>query len=93
MIASEREFLKVYEQIERLWDSNRRARAEDRPIDQVERAVFAELMQIGFHVLKAFVDSAGDGNLGETLDIPAPAESRACEPDGRRRFSRQDLQA
>lgn len=81
MIASEREFLKVYEQIERLWDSIRRARAEDRPIDQVERAVFAELMQIGFHVLKAFVDSAGDGNLGETLDIPAPAESRAREPD------------
>lgn len=81
MIASEREFLKVYEQIERLWDSIRRARAEDRPIDQVERAVFAELMQIGFHVLKAFVDSAGDGNLGETLDVPAPAESRAREPD------------
>ena len=71
MIACEREFLKIHEGIERLWESVCRARADGWRIDEVERAVFAELMQMGLHVMKAFVDGAGDGDLGETLEVPA----------------------
>ena len=83
MIACEREFLKVQERIERLWESVCRAREDGRRIDEVERAVFAELMQMGWHVMKAFVETAGDGDLGETLEVPARSSPR------RRDLSRQ----
>lgn len=81
MIACEREFLKVQERIERLWESVCRAREDGRRIDEVERAVFAELMQMGWHVMKAFVETAGDGDLGETLEVPAASADPPPEPD------------
>jgi hypothetical protein len=84
MIASEREFLKAHEQVEQLVENVRRARQKGRRIDEVERTVFAELLRVGFHLMSAFVGSAGDGDVGETIDVPAIPESPSAPPDEER---------
>lgn len=89
MIASEREFLKAHEQLEELIESVRQAGREGRRMDEVERTIFGELLRMGWHLLQAFVGSAGDGDVGETLAVPATevsinsatAESAACPPE------------
>lgn len=77
MIAYEQEFLKAHEQVDQLIEAVRQAGQDGRRIDEVERTVFAELLQVGFHLLSAYVKSAGDGDLGETVDVPATTESAA----------------
>lgn len=74
MIACEREFLKAYGKLDELIENVRRAGKEGQRIDDVERTLFAELLAMGFHLISAFVASAGDGDVGETLDVPAVAE-------------------
>lgn len=81
MIACEREFLKAHEQVEQLVENVRRARREGRRIDEVERTVFGELLQVGFHLMSAFVASAGDGDVGETMDVPVVPEGASTLPD------------
>jgi hypothetical protein len=71
MIAREREFLKAHERFEHLIEMVRRAGEERRRIDEVERELFAELLGMGFELLKVFVAAAGNGDVGETLDVPA----------------------
>ena len=51
-------------------------------IDEVERMIFAELLQVGLHLLSAFVASAGDGDLGETIELPAVPETPSSPQDG-----------
>jgi hypothetical protein len=75
MIAHEREFLKAHKQIEQLIENVRRAGEDRQRIDEVERMIFAELLQVGLHLLSAFVASAGDGDLGETIELPAASET------------------
>jgi hypothetical protein len=70
MIACEQEFLKAHKQFEQLVESVRQAGKDGQRIDEVERTVFTELLRMGLHLLKAFVGSAGDGDLGKTLDVP-----------------------
>src|ERR1700731_2915266 len=74
MIACEREFLKAYRKVEQLVESVRRARSEGRRIDEVERTVFAELLALGRHLITAYVASAGDGNVGESVAVPTVVE-------------------
>src|SRR5271169_6717546 len=74
MIACEREFLKVHGICDQLVESVRRAGQEGRRIDEVECMVFAELMAMGRHLMSAHVASAGDGDEGQTIDVPAVAE-------------------
>lgn len=93
MIAHESEFLKSREKVEELIEKVRLARREGRRIDEVERTVFAELLQVGFHLLSAFVKSAGDGDVGETLEIGAVAvEHASCESGGERPVETRTLQ-
>lgn len=73
MIAYEREFLKAHKQIEQLIERVRQAGEDGRRIDEVERTIFTELLQVGFHLLSAFIGNAGDGDLGKTVDVPATA--------------------
>jgi hypothetical protein len=76
MITTEREFLKCHERLEQLVESVRQSGADGRRIDEVERMVFAELLQMGFLLLEAFVKDAGDGDVGETMTVPAiPADA------------------
>ena len=71
MIAYEREFLKAHEQVERLIEKVQQAANEGRRIDEVERTIFTDLLKMGFHLLSAFVENAGDGDMGETIDFRA----------------------
>ena len=81
MIACEREFLKVHGICEQLVESVRRAGQEGRRIDDVERMVFAEVLAMGRHLMTAHVASAGDGDEGQTIDVPAVAEETGAMPD------------
>src|SRR6476620_3021342 len=51
---------------------------QHQPIDQVEEAVFRELLVIGRWMLRAFLDFAGPGDVGPTLTVSADSGS---EPD------------
>jgi hypothetical protein len=81
MIACEREFLKAHEQFEWLVENVKQAGREGRRIDEVERTVFAGLLSVGFELIKVFVAEAGDGDVGETLDVPAASESPPAGPN------------
>lgn len=81
MITSEREFLKCHERLEQLIETVRQSGKDGRRIDEVERELFTQLLQLGFELLSAFVRSAGDGDVGETLFLPAreePSDSSAA---------------
>jgi hypothetical protein len=75
MITNEREFLKCHERLEQLIELVRQFGEERRRIDEFERMVFAELLQMGFLLLEAFVKGAGDGDVGETMAVPAVPEN------------------
>ena len=81
MIACEREFLKAHGRLEQLVESVRRFGQERRRIDEVERTVFADLLALGRHLITAYVAAAGDGNAGETVDVPTVAEETGAMPD------------
>lgn len=80
MIAFEREFLKAHEQVDQLINKVRQAGRDGCRIDEVEKTIFAELLRVGFHLMSAFVGSAGDGDLGETVDVPAASGNSASPP-------------
>ena len=52
--------------VERLRD----AAEGQQPIHQVEEIIFRDLLAIGLALLRAFLDSSGDGDVGPTLTIP-----------------------
>ena len=81
MIAYEREFLKAHEQVEQLVAKVQQAGKDGERIDVVERTIFTELLQVGFHLLSAFIESAGDGDLGKTVEVPVTAEEPGSPPD------------
>lgn len=83
MIACEREFLKAHGRLEQLIESVRCAGREERRIDEVERLVFAELLALGRHLLCAYVTGAGDGDVGNTLDVPSVVEESPGLPNDR----------
>jgi len=70
MIAQEREFLKARANLDRLIEIVQQAGKEHTRVDEVERSIFTELLSTGFHLISAFVAAAGDGDTGETLEIP-----------------------
>jgi hypothetical protein len=53
--------------VERLRDAAER----EQPIHQVEEIIFRDLLAMGSSMLRAFLASSGDGDLGPTLTIPA----------------------
>ena len=56
----------------------RAASGERQPIHQVEEMIFRDLLAMGHCLLRAFVTSAGDGDLGPSLTLPGDSPS---EPD------------
>ena len=81
MIACEQEFLKAREGFERLIESVERAGQEGWRIDEVERMLFGKLFSIGLHLLTAFVAAAGDGDVGETLNVPGDSQDAPALPN------------
>ncbi len=46
------------------------ATEEEQPIHQVEEIIFRDVLKIGLAMLRAFLDSSGDGDVGQTLNHP-----------------------
>jgi len=69
MIASELEFLKANRRFSELVAKVRQASDQGQRIDEVERSMFAELLAVGKDLLNAFIAAAGNGDLGEFLEV------------------------
>lgn len=80
MITTERKFLKCQAKLEQLMESVVQSGRDGRRIDEVERAVFWELLQMGRLLLEGFVNSIGDGDVGATLEVPVIAEKDTSAP-------------
>lgn len=57
--------------VERLRD----AADDPQPIHQVEEIIFRDVLKIGLALLRAFLASSGDGDVGPTLTIPGDGPS------------------
>jgi len=77
---AEQHFSRVREMVEQAIDEGWRA-------DQLERAAFAELLDLGFSLLTAFVAAQGDGNVGEQLEHQGKTWQRLEEQHQRRYVS------
>lgn len=82
MITTELDFLKSHDCLEQLIERVRQSGKDGRRIDEVERELFAGLMQMGFHLLMAFVRQAGDGDVGETVSVSADVKTSAPVVEG-----------
>lgn len=67
MMTKEQEFLKAQTQVAGLVKLVQQALEQERRIDEVERSLFQELLQVGLTLLRAFVAGHGDGDVGPTL--------------------------
>src|SRR3954464_1051850 len=73
--------IKIEEGLKTFWNLVERLRYaadQQRPIHQVEEALFRELLVIGRCLLQAFLDMAGTGDVGPTLTLAGDAPS---DPD------------
>ena len=68
IMSQEQAFLKAYSQLQAMCELVARAGEEGWRVDEVERAVFSQLMAAGLTLLQGFVRTAGDGDAGPTLD-------------------------
>ena len=75
MITIEREFLKCHQRLEKLVETVRKIGDSEVRIDEAERTIFAELLELGRDLLIAFVRNAGDGNAGDTIEVPVCRET------------------
>jgi hypothetical protein len=71
---------KIDEGLKTFWmlvERMQHAAERQQPIHQVEETIFRELLVIGRHLLQAFVDMAGRGDVGPTLTVSrgSPSDS------------------
>jgi hypothetical protein len=71
MIAYEVAFLKARKKFDQVVESVWQAMQAKWRADEVERTVMSELLEVGRELMTAFVESAGDGDVGETIKVPA----------------------
>lgn len=84
IMTQEKEYLKAQKQTERLIALVQAAIQEGKRIDEVERELFQELLQLGYTLLTGFVQGHGDGNVGPTT---TDKDGKTCQrlPDKHRR--------
>lgn len=82
MITSERDFLKCNDCLEKLIEGVRQSGKDGRRIDEVERDVFAGLLQLGWELLSVFVGQAGDGDVGETVSVCTDVKNAGSTVEG-----------
>jgi hypothetical protein len=66
ILSQERGFLKSQEVFGVLCDAVLRAGEKSQRLDEVERELFAQLMELGRSLMQEFVNRAGEGNAGPT---------------------------
>src|SRR5664279_4228587 len=69
IMNQEQALLKAQAQLKQLIDSVHSAVEESRRIDQVERDLMAQLLDLGLTLLNLFVAQHGDGDLGATVEV------------------------
>jgi hypothetical protein len=84
IMTQEQGFLKAHEQLQALIALVNQASTEQHRIDQVERSLFSQLLQLGLTLLNAFVAAAGDGDVGATVATPeGTVQQRLPQPHSR----------
>jgi hypothetical protein len=66
IVSEERGFLKSQKVFGSLCEAVVRAGDEGQRLDEVERELFAQLMELGRTLMQEFVDRAGEGDAGPT---------------------------
>ena len=66
--AKEIDFLKAQEQFEKICEFVQQAGEQGARVDQVERGLFPQAMEMCLHMLRAFVAAHGDGDEGTELE-------------------------
>jgi hypothetical protein len=88
IFAQEQAFLKAEKHLRALVAYVREATTAGERIDQVERCLMRQLLQVGHALLSAFVAGQGDGDAGESLEGPGGQSwRRLAEPHERRYVS------
>jgi hypothetical protein len=87
IMAQERAFIKAQSQLETMIAWIRESGPKEGRIDQVERRLFADLLQLGLTLLKGFIAQQGDGDEGETLEHQGRILQRLPRPHKRRYLS------
>lgn len=70
IMSQEQTFLKCQLHLQSMTAFLEQAAADQLRLDEVERDLFALLLQLGQTLLEAFVEAAGEGDHGETLTTP-----------------------
>lgn len=84
IMTQEQAFLKAHMQLTSLIDFVGQASAEQQRLDQVERGLLSQLLELGMSLLTAFVSAAGDGDGGETITAAdGSVQRRLPEPHSR----------
>jgi hypothetical protein len=88
ILSQERGFLKSQEVFGALCESVLRAGKESQRWDEVERVLFAQLMELGRTLRQELVERAGDGDAGPTQQADdGAALHRSAQPHARRYLS------
>jgi hypothetical protein len=88
IMTQEQALLKAQDQLQQLLQTTRTAAEEHRRIDQVERDLMQQLLDLGLTLLNLFVARHGDGDLGPTAAAPdGHTVRRLPEPHDRRYVS------
>ena len=88
ILSQERGFLKSQKVFGALCELVLRAGQESQRLDEVERVLFAQLMELGRMLMQEFVDRAGAGDAGPTQPgADGVALHRSAQPHARRYLS------
>lgn len=68
IIAQEKLFLKSQQQLQEICRFVEKAVKEGRRIDETERELFSQLLEVGRTLLQAFIAAHGDGDIGEEVE-------------------------
>jgi hypothetical protein len=86
IVTQEQAFLKAEKQLQGLIALVRKAADEGWRIDQAERSVMEELLQVGHSLLAAFVAGHGNGDIGETTTTAEGETARRLDERHERRY-------
>jgi len=86
ILTQEQAFLKAEKQLQDLMGLVAQAADEGWRIDQAERSVMEQLLQVGHSLLTAFVARQGDGNEGETVVTSEGETARRLDRPHERRY-------
>ena len=87
IVSQERAFLTAQARLEKIRRYVEEASDSGERIDRVERELFAQLLEMGLTLLRAFVDGQGDGDASATVEIDGAELRRLRGPRERRYLS------